>query len=203
MKAPLWERLVSRRSWLVAGLTLPLSRAWELQQLQIRYDGDALRISAPSLHFLTGKPLERLKDGDAVAYMANLDLLDEARTPVRSTRGRFVVSYALWEDRFAVTQLAAGRDVEGLSAQAAESWCLDGLAMNTIGLPPERYYWLRFAVHTASAREIAAEGLPGISIKKMIEWLGRKNVEPTTWGPLERRVRLSDLPRPTGRGSRG
>ena len=187
----------------MAGLTLPLSRAWELQQLQVRYDGDALRISAPSLHFLTGKPLERLKDGDAVAYLANLDLLDETRTTIRSVKGRFVVSWALWEDRFAVTQLAAGREAEGLTAAAAEAWCLEGLAMNTAGLSPDRYYILRFAVHTASAREIAAEGLPGISMKKMIEWLGRKPSEPTTWGPLERRVRLSDLPRPTGRGSRG
>jgi hypothetical protein len=37
----------------------------------------------------------------------------------------------------------------------------------------------------------------------MIQWLGKKNVEQTQWGPLERRVRLMDLPRPTGRGSRG
>jgi hypothetical protein len=203
MKAPLWEILVSRRSWLLAGLTVPLSRAWELQQLQIRYDGDAIRVSAPTLHFLTGKPLERLKDGDAVAYLANVDLLDEARNTVRSTRGRFVVSYALWEDRFAVTQLAAGRETEGLTATAAEAWCLEGLAMNTSGLSQDRYYWLRFVIRTASAREIAAEGLPGFSIPRMIQWLGKKNVEQTQWGPLERRVRLMDLPRPTGRGSRG
>jgi hypothetical protein len=172
--------------------------------LQVRYDGDALHVTAPSLHFLTGKPLERLKDGDAVAYLANLELLDDARNPIgRQSRGRFVVSYALWEDRFAVTQLAAGRQIEGLTSAAAEAWCFDGLAINTMGLSPDRYFWLRFGIRTASAREIASEGLPGFSLTRLIELMGRKNTEQTQWGPLERRVRLVDLPRPTGRGSRG
>jgi hypothetical protein len=185
----------------LAGLAVPLSRAWELQQLDVRYDGDSLHVAAPRLHFLTGKPLERLKDGDAVAYLASLELLDDARNPInRQQRGRFVVSYALWEDRFAVTQLG-GRSVEGLTSQAAEAWCLDNLALSTLGLAPDRYFWLRFVIRTASAREVAAEG--GISIQRMIEWLGKKPSEPTQWGPLERRVRLVDLPRPTGRGSRG
>jgi hypothetical protein len=40
-------------------------------------------------------------------------------------------------------------------------------------------------------------------LTKLIELMGRKNTEQTQWGPLERRVRLVDLPRPTGRGSRG
>src|SRR5438105_2490128 len=174
MKARSRETLVSRRSWLLAGLTVPLSRAWELLQLQARYDGDTLRVSAPGLHFLTGKPLARLEDGDDVAYLANLELFDDAHNLLRQQRGRFVVSYALWEDKFAVTQLA-GRSIEGLSAAAAESWCLDTLALNTAGLAPDRYYWLRFGIRTASAREVAAEGIPGFSIPKMIEWLGKKN----------------------------
>jgi hypothetical protein len=203
MNAPAWENLVSRRRWLLAGLAIPLSRAWELQQLQVRYDGDTLRVNAPTLHFLTGKPLERLKDGDAVAYLANLELLDDARNPLRQARGRFVVSYALWEDRFAVTQLAAGRQVEGLTAAAAEAWCFDGLGVNTVGLAPDRFYWLRFGIRTANATELAAEGLPGLSFAQLIKWLGKKPSEQTSWGPLERRVRLVDLPRLAGRGSRG
>jgi hypothetical protein len=174
-----------------------------LQQLQVRYDGESVRVAAPTLHFLTGKPLDRLKDGDAVAFLASLELLDEARNPIRQARGRFVVSYALWEDRFAVTQLAADRRVEGLTASAAEAWCFDGLGITTMGLAPDRYFWLRFAIRTANATDLAAEGLPGLSFAQLIKWLGRKPSEQTSWGPLERRVRLIDLPRLTGRGSRG
>ena len=62
----------------------------------------------PRLHFLTGKPLERLKDGDVVAYVLQLELLNEARTAVfRPQKGRFVVSYALWEEKFSVTQIGS------------------------------------------------------------------------------------------------
>ncbi|HTS66827.1 MAG TPA: hypothetical protein VMH28_32610 [Candidatus Acidoferrales bacterium] len=199
------ETFVSRRSWLMAGLTVCLSSAFEDQPLQVRYDGDTLRVTAPSLHFLTGKALERLKDGDAVAYMANLELLNDSRTmTLRQQKGRFVVSYALWEERFSVTQLASRPShVDGLSTQAAESWCFDSLALSTLGLSVDTFYWLRFDIHTANAREIAAEGMPGFSIARMIEWLGKKNSEQTQWGPLERRVRLADLPRLAGRGSRG
>jgi hypothetical protein len=205
MTARARETLVSRRSWLLAGLTASLCRAFEDQPLQVRYDGDNLRVAAPSLHFLSGKALERLKDGDAVAYLANLELVNDARTlTVRQQKGRFVVSYALWEEKFSVTQLANKPvTIDGLSVQAAESWCFDSLALSTLGLAPDRYYWLRFDIRTANAREIAAEGLPGFSISRMIEWLGRKNSEQTQWGPLERRVRLADLPRLAGRGSRG
>jgi hypothetical protein len=199
------ETLVSRRSWLLAGLGITLSRAFEVQQLQVRYDADSLRVLAPSLHFLSGKALERLKDGDAVAYVANLELLNDAKTfSLQQQKGRFVVSYALWEERFSVTQLANKEvTVDGLSAQAAEAWCFDSLGLSTVGLATDRFYWLRFDIRTANAREIAAEGLPGFSLSRMIEWLGKKNSEQTQWGPLERRVRLADLPRLPGRGSRG
>jgi hypothetical protein len=206
MKARARETLVSRRSWLLAGITVSLSRAFEDQSLQVRHDGDTLRVAAPSLHFLSGNALKRLQDGDSVAYLANLELLNEARTlAIRQQKGRFVVSYALWEEnKFSVTLLAnTPVTVEDLPMSAAEAWCFDRLALNTSGLATDRYYWLRLGIRTANARDIAAEGLPGFSISRMIEWLGRKNTEPTQWGPLERRVRLADLPRLPGRGSRG
>ena len=135
MKARARENLVSRRSWLLAGLTASLSAAFEDQQLQVRFDGDTVRVAAPSLHFLSGKPLDRLKDGDAVAYLANLELLDETKSAsLRRQRGRFVVSYALWEEKFSVTQLASTPvTVEDLPMRAAEAWCLDRLGATTPG----------------------------------------------------------------------
>jgi hypothetical protein len=212
MTPPARETNVSRRSWLLAGLGVAMSRAFETvsrafeaQTLQVKYDGDTVRVSAPSLHFLTGRALDRLHDGDAVAYMANLELLNDSRTiSLRQQKGRFVVSYALWEEQFSVTQLSSRPTrADGLSMQAAESWCFDNLALSTLGLSTDTWYWLRFDIRTASAHDIAAEGLPGFSISRMIEWLGKKNAEQTQWGPLERRVRLADLPRLAGRGSRG
>jgi hypothetical protein len=202
------EIKISRRSWLLAGLTVPLFSARAAEPMKVIYDGDNLRVAVPTLHFLAGKPLERLKYGDVVAYVAQLELLNDARTTlVRPQKGRFVVSYALWEEKFSVTQLGstAGstpRTVEGLSALAAESWCFENLTMSTQGLEPNQYYWLRLELRTGTARDFAEETKIGISIHDLIEFLGRKNTEITHWGPLETRVRLVDLPRLAGRGSR-
>jgi hypothetical protein len=202
------ETKISRRSWLLAGLTVPLFSARAADSMKVMYDGDNLHVAAPTLHFLTGKPLERLKYGDVVAYVAQLELLNESRTAVvRPQKGRFVVSYALWEEKFSVTQLVstpggAARTAEGLSVTAAETWCFDNLTMSTLGLAPNLYYWLRLELRTGTARDFADETKIGISLHDLIELLGRKNTEVTHWGPLETRVRLADLPRLAGRGSR-
>ena len=196
---------VTRRWWLMASFGAPFTLGLSASALRVRLDGDDLRVAAPEFRFLTGKPLERLKDGDSVAYLASLELLDESKTtPLRTARGRFVVSYALWEEQFSVTQLAAKPVTRnGLSAVGAEAWCFENLPLDTSGVSADRYLWLRFEIHTANARDVAAEGIPGVSFARIIQWLGRKNTEQTQWGPLERRVRLADLPRTPGRGSRG
>ncbi|MEO8592495.1 MAG: hypothetical protein ABI759_04165 [Candidatus Solibacter sp.] len=199
---------MSRRRWLLAGLTTPLLSLSASDPLKVTYDGDNLHVAAPTLHFLTGKPLERLKYGDVVAYVAQLELLNESRTAVvRPQRGRFVVSYALWEEKFSVTRLGSSagstaHTVEGLSLAAAEAWCLDNLTMSTQGLSADLSYWLRLELRTGTARDFADEAKIGVSIHDLIDFLGRKNTEVTHWGPLETRVRLADLPRMAGRGSR-
>ena len=49
----------------------PLSLCGPDDDLNVRYDGDTSTSRRPMLHFLTGKPLERLKDGAAVAYVGS------------------------------------------------------------------------------------------------------------------------------------
>ncbi len=85
---------------------------------------------------------------------------------------------------------------------AAEAWCLDNLTMSTQGLELNLAYWLRLELRTGTARDFADEAKIGVSIHDLIDFLGRKNTEVTHWGPLETRVRLADLPRMAGRGSR-
>ena len=201
---PARERGLSRRSWLLASLAIPLSTLRGAGPLNLRYDGDVIHISAPGLHFLSDKPLQRLKDGAAVAYVAQLDLLSEDRLPVRQQKARFVVSLALWEDKFSVTQLGrTPRTVDGLTAGAAESWCFEGLTMNTLGIPTDRYYWLRFEIRTASPHDLEGDLPLGFNLRDLIALLGRKKSEEIHWGPLETRMRLADLPRMQGRGMRG
>ncbi len=81
MEFPAREIKISRRSWLLAGLATPLLHAWGADSLKVQYDGDNLHVSAPTLHFLNGKPLERLKDGDVVErYVAQMDLFTSTKT---------------------------------------------------------------------------------------------------------------------------
>ena len=204
METPARDRGISRRSWLLAGLTIPLFKARAADSLNVRYDGDTIHVEPPRLHFLVDQPLERLRDGAAVAFVAQLDLQNEARVSIRQQKARFVVSYALWEEKFSVTQLGkTPRTVDGLSASATEAWCFEGLALSTLGVAPDRYYWLRFEMRTGGPRDLEGDAPVGISIKDLIDRVGRRNQTETHWGPLEIRVRLADLPRIQGRGSRG
>ena len=105
-----------------------------------RLDGEMLYVSAPDLHFLTGKPLDRLKDGRTVTFIAQLSLsLDDNRTDSAAP------SAAL---RLQLRRLGSGQVLghqagrrpprKGLSAAAAEAWCLESLAINTSGIAPDR-----------------------------------------------------------------
>ena len=191
----------------MAGLAAPLFSARAAETIEVKYDGDNFRVSAPGFHFLTGKPLERLKYGASVGYFAQLTLFNDDRiTVVRRRAGRFVVSFALWEETFSVTQLGSvPRSVDGLSAAAAEAWCLGSLAIDTVGLAPDRFFWLRVELALVDQRELAKmTDQPGLSVRALVEFLSRKPKENEPhWAPIERRLRLSDLPRMTGRGRNG
>ena len=116
------------------------------------------------------------------------------------------MSFALWEETFSVRQLGAvPRSVDGLSASAAEAWCLESLAIDTVGLAPDRFFWLRFELALADQRELARmTDQRGLSVQALVEFLSRKPKENEPhWAPIERRLRLSDLPRMTGRGRNG
>ena len=129
------DNRISRRSWLLAGLALPLSRLRATESLSVSFDGDNLRVGAPGLHFLTGKPLERLKDADTVVFLSQLTLFGDSRgaTVLRRARERLIVSYALWEEKFAVSIPGAPvRSRSNLTAAQAEAWCFENLAVSAL-----------------------------------------------------------------------
>ena len=207
MPPPARESQISRRSWLLAGLTVPVFRARSAQPIDVTFDGDNLHVSAPSLHFLTGKPLERLKDAATVVFLSQLTLFGENReVAIRRVPERFVVSYDLWEEKFSVTQLGGTprSTPHVLSAPAAEAWCLEGLAISAMGLPPARPFWLRFELRTADQKDLSnGAGEPGLNLRSLIELFSRRpGPDDPNWtrevGPL----RLEDLRRAAGRGAR-
>jgi hypothetical protein len=117
-----------------------------------------------------------------------------------------VVSYDLWEEKFSVTQLGSipRSTPHVLSAEAAEAWCLEGLAIGALGLPPDRPFWLRFELRTADQKDLAGgAGEPGLNLRSLIELFSRRpGPNDPNWtrdvGPL----RLEDLRHAAGRGAR-
>ncbi|MBZ5579571.1 MAG: hypothetical protein LAP40_23670 [Acidobacteriia bacterium] len=190
----------------MAGLALPLSSARAAARLNVSFDGDNLHVTAPQLHFLTGKPLSRLHDGATVVFLSQITLFQQDHATVfRRASDRLTVSEDVWDEgKFSVMLATGGRSVKGLSVAAAETWCLDNLAISALGIAPDWPFWFRFELRVADPRELSAVvGDSGISLTGMIEALSRKprgDDDPWTLeaGPL----RLAQLPRLTGRGAR-
>jgi hypothetical protein len=142
-----------------------------------------------------------------VVFLSQLTLFSENRdVAIRRVPERFVVSYDLWEEKFSVTQLGSTTrsTPHVLSAPAAEAWCLEGLAISTLGMAPNRPFWLRFELRTADQKDLAGgAGEPGLSLRSLIELFSRKpGPDDPNWtrevGPL----RLEDLRHAAGRGAR-
>lgn len=194
---------ISRRRWLLAGVALPLSRVWATERLNVTWDGDDLHVAAPQLHFLAGKPLDRLKDGAVVVFLTQLTLTtDNFNSILRRRPERFVFSYDLWEEKFSVTKLGEGQRMAAhLSAAAAEAWCLDNVSISTSDLPQDRPFWLRFDLRAAEAKDEAAViGDSGLNLTRLIEMFSRlpRDQQPQ-WTAQAGPLRLGDLKRLVGR----
>lgn len=190
---------ITRRSWLVASLAIPLFRVRATPLLNVSSDGDSLHVDAPQLHFLSGKPLARLMDGNTVVFFSRLTLLrDDHVTLIRHQSEQITVSYDVWDERFQVNLAVETRSVKHLSLSETETWCVQNLSISALGLDPIRPFWLRFELRTASEKEISSvTGDSGISIRGLIEELSRKaGAGGDHWGPLDAGpLRLIDLPR--------
>jgi hypothetical protein len=88
---------------------------------------------------------------------------------------RFSISYDVWEEKFRVVRLRDFRkSAAGLSAIAAESWCLENLLVPSAGLPADKELWARLDIRTAEPKEQASSNADsGISIPALIQLLSR------------------------------
>ena len=196
---------LSRRSWLCAGLGICVSAGafWghNSPELAPHFDGDSLYVSAPELHFVTGKPLERLMDGDTVIYIAQLSLsLDNNRTFVKQKPQRFIFSRGVWDEKFYVVSGNSPRK-QFTSAEKAEAWCLENLAISTVGVPRDKPVWLRLDVRVAEPKDPASlMGDAGLDLATLVKIFARSGrTEQTHWVVDAPPFRLGDL-RKTGRG---
>jgi hypothetical protein len=143
-------------------------------------DGDLLRISAPQLSFLAGKPLERLKDGASVAFVGQVTVATSPGSvvPVARAAARFALSYDIWEEKFSITLFGdkpgARRAVSHLSVSGAENWCLDNLTLPRAEIPSNAPFWVQLDLRAEDPRDaLGVVGEPGINITRLIEVFSR------------------------------
>lgn len=159
------------------------------QELLIHSQANSIQVTAPRFHFLAGKPLDRIRNGNAVAFDFQLSALGESKTSVlRRSFERFVISYDLWEEKFSVARMRSKQNsVSNLSAADAESWCVENIALPSSGLPRDSPIYIRLEIRAQDSREPGAVLTdPGISLSGLIEIFSRAaKAQPQNFWRLE------------------
>ena len=166
------------------------------QGLLVHRVGGDIHVSAPSLHFLTGKSLARLRDGAAVPFDFQLVITSGSRNNVAVARAleRFTVSYDVWEEKFSVVRMSdLRRSSLRMPASGAESWCLDHIVIPATAVPAGRELWARLEIRSAESREPQASG-SGINLATLIEIFSRPSrPQQDRWSVESAPFQLADL----------
>ncbi len=144
--------------------------------LTVSLQGDRLGVAAPRFHFLTGKALDRMHDGLSLDFDAQLSLLEpEAAPPLERSVDRFLFSYDVWEEKFAVTRLRDPRQTAShLTASDAEAWCLGRMHLEAGHLDRTRLLMVRLEMRAEENTEAAPLlGDPGLNLASLIEIFSR------------------------------
>lgn len=167
------------------------------EDLFVRRAAGQVHVIAPRLHFLTGKSLQRLHDGATVPFDFQLSIAAGLKSNVVARAvDRFAVSYDVWEEKFRVVRLQNFRKSgSNLSANAAESWCMDNIAVPVSGLPAEKELWARLEIRAVEPKEPASSSDDaGISIPALIALLSRPpRAQQDHWSLESASFRLADL----------
>lgn len=191
--------LKSRRTWLVAAAlgAAVLLHGVAVVNLRLHHEENLLRVTAPHLHFLSGHPLEQLKNGASVLYSVQLALSsDEFATVERRSVERFVVSYDIWEERFSIVRIGTSKaTVSHLDSAAAENWVTAKIALPTRGLSNEAKYWVRLDMRAEQPKDpTALLTQPPLAVARLVELFSQtRKYDPDRWTTDQGPFRFADL----------
>ena len=154
------------------------------QSMTVSTSGGEVHVQAPGFRFISGQPLARLKNGLPVRVELELRVLagPGAETAASQVRQTFVLSYDLWEERFAATISGAGsRSVSHLTAAAAEAWCIEQLAVpvSRLGSLRNQPFWIRLESKIVDGESDGRDS-EGLTLRGIIDTLSRKAGEKTS-----------------------
>jgi len=144
--------------------------------LTVHLRNNDISVSAARLEVIRDPVLTRLKSGSSVAFDFHLALWSGTRSNLRRRAfERFVVSYDLWEEKYAVTGLRKPRiSATRLSPEAVGPWCLQQIKLANIDLTRDERVWVRLDVRAVDPKQDAdLFGADGVSLVNLIELLSR------------------------------
>jgi hypothetical protein len=168
--------------WLVLAFVSGAALAMWAEEMILSWRDNQLRFAAPRVQFLTGKPLERLRNASEVPFDFRITLFSGNKTRVfRQNTARFVVSYDLWEEKFSVSKLISPRkSAAHLTARAAEAWCLEQMPMDSTGLSGSENFWVRLEIRAQESMKDPVQlfdrgniSETGISLNGLVEIFSR------------------------------
>ncbi len=163
------------RAFFAAGVAI-LAAAVPAEQLTLDLRGDTIFASARKLDLIQPRLLAQLKRGGTVAFDFHLALsVGDRATVSRRAFERFVVSYDLWEERFAVTTLRKPQTrVAGLGGGGVANWCLQNISLPLPRIAPGDKLWMRLEVRAAeNRREVNLSPEEGLSLATLVEAFSR------------------------------
>ena len=169
-------------SWIglaaVALLAAPAARM-SAQSVSVSVANGLLHVRAPALTFVKGEPLTRLKDGRSVRVDFDVAVMPRpAAAALTQSRHTFVLSYDLWEERFAATHVTTPpRSVSHLSQKDVETWCLDRVTVPVaaLGRQARDPIWIRLEYRVQeSDRPPAADDDTGFTLRGLIDRLSQR-----------------------------
>lgn len=147
-------------------------------QLSLSLHGDALFASSRQLDLIQPRLLAKLKQGGTVAFDFQLSLwVGSSNLVNRRAFERFVVSYDLWEERFAVTTLrSTPARANGLSAANVGAWCLQNLSVPMPKSPAAEQVRVKLEVRAAeNRRDLELSPEEGVSLTQLIDVFSQRS----------------------------
>ena len=149
------------------------------QSVTVARTGNAITVRAPEFSFIKGLPLARLKDGRLVRVDLALEVLPgPGGRAAAEGRRTYVLSYDLWEERFAVTQAGLpSRSLAYLTSAAAEAWCLEQLTIPESALGRfgrELPFWIRLGYRVVDADAPPDDAAGDFSLRSLVDALSRR-----------------------------
>ena len=152
---------------------------------------DQLRVSAPSFIFSPANrwsACETARPSPTICSSRSSGII--GKPILRRGFERFVVSYDLWEEKFSATRMRTARtSASHLTAEAAESWCLDHLSVPAGGLTTDKPVYVRLDVRAQEPKERRpVDEDEGISLARLIDIFSRAG-NPASGNAVASRIR--------------